>query len=85
MHVTHTRASWMSLTEVWCGIVERQAIGRRVFKSIKDPNTKIRTFIDDWDGHLRHFIWTEQLRRSSTRLFEQANNPLDSNGVPRYF
>jgi len=38
--------SWMNLVEVWFGIVERQAIRRGVFKSAKDLNTKIRTFID---------------------------------------
>jgi hypothetical protein len=32
----------MNLVEVWFGIVERQAIRRGVFKSVKDLNTKIR-------------------------------------------
>ena len=41
-HFTPTHASWMNLVEVWFGIVERQAIRRGVFKSVKDLNTKIR-------------------------------------------
>ena len=43
---TPTHASWMNLVEVWFGIVERQAIRRGVFKSVKDLNTKIRAFVD---------------------------------------
>ena len=42
VHFTPTHASWMNLVEVWFGIVERQAIRRGVFKSVKDLNTKIR-------------------------------------------
>ena len=46
VHVTPTHALWMNLVEVWFGIVERQAIRRGVFTSVKDLNAKIRAFID---------------------------------------
>ncbi len=49
VHFTPTHASWMNLVEVWFGIVERQAIRRGVFKSVKDLNTKVRAFIDGWN------------------------------------
>ncbi len=48
IHFTPTHACWMNLVEVWFGIVEREAIRRGVFKSVKDLNTTIRAFID---GH----------------------------------
>jgi hypothetical protein len=35
VHFAPTHASWMNLVEVWFGIVERQAIRRGVFKSVK--------------------------------------------------
>jgi hypothetical protein len=47
LHPTH--AFWMNFVEVWFGNVERQAIRRGVFKSVKDLNTKIRAFIDGWN------------------------------------
>ena len=53
VHFTPTHASWMNLVEVWFGIVERQAIRRGVFKSVKDLNAKIRAFIDGWHN-LKH-------------------------------
>lgn len=64
VHFTPTRASWMNLVEVWLGIVERQAIRHGVFKSAKDLNTKIRTFIDGWNARshpLRRSVRTRRL------------------------
>ncbi len=47
VHFTPTHASWMNLVEVWFGIVERQAIRRGVFTSVKNLNAKIRAFGGD--------------------------------------
>jgi len=49
----------MNLVEVWFGIVERQAIRRGVFKSVKDLNAKIRAFIDGWNDRAHPFVWTK--------------------------
>src|SRR3954449_2963189 len=59
VHFTPTHASWMNLVEVWFGIVERQAIRRGIFKSVKDLNTKIRAFIDGWNDRSHPFVWTK--------------------------
>jgi hypothetical protein len=44
------------LVEVWCGILERQAIRRGVFKSVRDLGTRIRAFIDRWNDHSHPFV-----------------------------
>ena len=36
VHFTPTSASWLNLVEVWFGIIERQAIRRGVFPSVRD-------------------------------------------------
>jgi transposase len=60
VHFTPTSASWMNLVEVWFGIIERQAIRRGTFHSVKDLNAKIRTFIDGWNTDRAHpFVWTK--------------------------
>ncbi len=59
VHFTPTHASWMNLAEVWFGIVERQAIRRGVFKSVKELNAKIRAFIDGWNDRAHRFSWTK--------------------------
>lgn len=41
VHFTPTSGSWLNLVEVWFGIIDRQAIRRGVFTSVKDLNAKI--------------------------------------------
>ncbi|HXH78938.1 IS630 family transposase [Nocardioides sp.] len=78
IHFTPTHASWMNLVEVWFGIVERQAIRRGVFKSVKDLNTKIRAFIDGWNDRSHPFVWT----KTAEEILKKANRPTTSN--PRH-
>ena len=59
IHFTPTHASWMNLVEVWFSMIERQAIHRGVFTSVKDLNTKIRTYIDGWNNRSHPFVWTK--------------------------
>jgi transposase len=78
VHFTPTHASWMNLVEVWFGIVERQAVRRGVFKSVKDLNAKIRAFIDGWHNRAHPFVWT----KSAEQVLAKANRPTTSN--PRH-
>ncbi len=78
VHFTPTHASWMNLVEVFFSIVERQAIRRGVFKSVKDLNTKIRTFLDGWNDRSHPFVWT----KTAKEILKKANRPTTSN--PRH-
>ena len=42
VHFTPTSGSWLNLVEVWFGIIERQAIHRGTFASVRDLMIKIR-------------------------------------------
>ena len=42
VHFTPTSGSWLNLVEVWFGIIERQAIHRGTFPSVRDLMIKIR-------------------------------------------
>ena len=47
MHFTPTSGSWLNLVEVWFGIIERQAIHRGTFGSVRDlnsPNLSVTSF-----------------------------------------
>jgi transposase len=59
VHFTPTSASWMNLVEVWFGIIERQAIHRGTFGSVKDLTGAIRAFIDGWNDRAHPFAWTK--------------------------
>ena len=57
VHFTPTSGSWLNLVEVWFGIIERQAIHRGTFGSVKDLNAKIRAFINGWNDRCHPFVW----------------------------
>jgi transposase len=59
VHFTPTSGSWLNLVEVWFGIIERQAIRRGAFPSVRDLMTKIRAFINGWNTRCHPFIWTK--------------------------
>lgn len=59
VHFTPTSASWLNLVEVWFGIIQRQAIRRGSFGSVRELMIKIRVFIDGWNNRKHPFIWTK--------------------------
>jgi transposase len=75
VHFTPTSASWMNLVEVWFGIIERQAIHRGTFGSVKELNAKIRTFIDGWNDRAHPFLWT----KTADQILKKANRQKTSN------
>ena len=58
-HSTPTSGSWLNLVEVCFGIIERQAIRRGSFTSVRDLMIKIRGFITGWKQRKHPFIWTK--------------------------
>ncbi|MGH3714512.1 MAG: IS630 family transposase [Micromonosporaceae bacterium] len=70
VHFTPTSGSWLNLVEVWFSIIERQAIHRGTFHSVRDLNAKIRAFIDGWNNRCHPFVWTrpaDQILKKATR------------------
>jgi transposase len=59
VHFTPTSGSWLNLGEVWFSIIEKQAIHRGTFASVRDLMIKIRAFIDGWNQRKHPFIWTK--------------------------
>jgi transposase len=59
LHFTPTSGSWLNLVEVWFSIIERQAIHRGSFPSVRDLMIKIRAFITGWNNRCHPFIWTK--------------------------
>jgi len=65
----------MNLVEVWFGIIEKQAIHRGTFTSVRDLTTKIRAFIDGWNTRSRTFIWT----KTADQILAKANRKTTPN------
>lgn len=69
VHFTPTSGSWLNLVEVWFGIIDRQAIRRGIFTSVKDLNAKIRQFITGWNDRKHAFVWT----KTADEIINKAN------------
>jgi transposase len=74
VHFTPTSASWLNLVEVWFSIIERQAIHRGTFRSVRDLNAKIRTFINGWNDRAHPFTWT----KPADEILARANRSTSS-------
>ncbi len=74
VHFTPTSGSWLNLVEVWFGIIEKQAIHRGSFDSVRDLNTKIRAFINGWNDRCHPFVWT----KTADQILKKANRPTTS-------
>lgn len=70
--------------EVWFGIIERQAIHRGTFSSVKDLNVKIRAFVDGWNDRCHPgsstlschpCVWT----KTADEILKKANRQTTSN------
>jgi transposase len=77
VHFTPTGASWLNLVEVWFGIIERQAIRRGTFRSVKELNAKIRAFIDGWNDRAHPFVWTKTAEEILVKANRQNTSDTD--------
>src|SRR3954453_19363261 len=69
VHFTPTSGSWLNLVEVWFGIIERQAIHRGSFGSVRELNAKIRAFVNGWNDRCHPFVWT----KTAEEILAKAN------------
>ena len=47
------------MVEIWFGIIERQAIHRGSFPTVRDLMVNIRDFLTGWNRRKHPFIWTK--------------------------
>jgi hypothetical protein len=77
IHFTPTSGSWLNLVEVWFGIIERQAIHRGTFASVRELMIKIHTFINGWNDRCQPFVWT----KTADQILMKANRKTTSVAV----
>jgi hypothetical protein len=65
----------MNMVEIWFGIIERQAIHRGTFGSVRDLTTAIRTYINGWNNRAHAFVWT----KTADQVLKKANRQTTSN------
>ncbi|EPH03497.1 hypothetical protein HMPREF1531_01560 [Propionibacterium sp. oral taxon 192 str. F0372] len=73
LHFTATLGLWLNLVEVWFGIIERQAIRRGPFVSVRELIDKIREFINSWNNRTHLFVWTKTQTKFSPKSTAHVN------------
>ena len=58
LHFTPTSASWLNLVERWFALLTEQQLRRGVFRSTRNLETTIRSYIDT-HKQPKPFIWTK--------------------------
>jgi transposase len=74
VHFTPTSGSWLNLVEVWFSIIEKQAIHRGSFPSVRDLMIKIRAFINGWNDRCHPFIWTKPADQVLDKVKRKRNS-----------
>lgn len=77
VHFTPTSASWFNLVEVWFSIIERQAIHRGTFASVRELIAAIRKFIASWNDRANPFVRAE----TADDILNKASRRTASNTV----
>jgi transposase len=59
VHFTPTSSSWLNLVERWFAELTSKKLRRGTHRSVREPNTDIRAWIDTWNEEPRPYVWTK--------------------------
>lgn len=82
LHFTPMSGSWLNLVEAWFGIIDRQAIKRGVFTSVKDMNAKIWASVTGWNTRKHPLVRTKHRRRFWRKRTVNQLQKRDTNCCP---
>ena len=71
----HGREGLEIQQRLWFGIIERQAIRRGSFNSVRDLNAKIRAFVTGRNDRRHPFVWT----KATDDILKKASRQTTSN------
>ena len=78
LHFTPTGASWINLVERWFALLTEKQIRRGIFRSTRELETTIRTYIETHNKHPKLFIWTktaDEILASVARFCKRTSVP----------
>jgi transposase len=59
LHFTPTGASWLNLVERWFGELTARKLKRGVHRSVKELNTDIQDWTNNWNENPKPYVWTK--------------------------
>jgi transposase len=78
LHFTPTYSSWLNQVENWFSKIERDVINRGNFKSVKDLNRKIMTYIRHYNDNAKPMKWsysdpTHRIKLATSNVIGTSN------------
>jgi transposase len=76
LHFTPTSSSWLNLVERWFAELTNKKLRRGTHRSVRELNTDIRSWINDWNNDPRPYVWTktaDQILESISRYCTRIN------------
>jgi len=77
LHFTPTSSSWLNLVERWFAELTTKKLRRGSHRSVRQLNTDIRDWIDNWNDNPRPFVWTktaDEILDSIARYCKRIND-----------
>lgn len=63
LHFIPTSSSWLNLIERWFAELDQKAVRRGAFRSVRDLQRAITTFLEQWNARPTPFVWTASVER----------------------
>lgn len=63
LHFIPTSSSWLNLIERWFAELDQKAVRRGAFRSVRDLQRAISTFLEEWNARPTPFVWTASVER----------------------
>jgi transposase len=77
VHFTPTSASWLNLVERWFAALTDKQLRRKSFRSTRELEAAIRTYLDRYNAKAKPFVWTksaDQILDSIARYCRRIND-----------
>ncbi len=76
VHFTPTHSSWTNAVEVQLSTIERPAVHRGIYRSVKDPGARIRQIVAGRNNNCHPIIWIataeETVKKANRRITSDA-------------
>ncbi len=63
LHFIPASSSWLNLIERWFAELDQKAVRRGAFRSVRDLQRAITSFLEQWNARPTPFVWTASVER----------------------
>ena len=68
LHFIPTSSSWLNLIERWFAELDQKGVRRGAFRSVRDLQRAIASFLEHWNARPTPFVWTASVERTLEKI-----------------